>query len=576
MAGGLFNSGCCCGTCAIGSDTFPTDGSGVPTGWTLRTGGFDVAGGFLSCTTSNSMALFSTPHPDGIASAIVTVEVYFAGAEQETIVFDHSGSDDNNFYFVRIELYLLSLWRMNAGTPELLRCIRADNTAGPATITAYFDGQTSGMFAASNGTVSVWTDVGTGHTGTYVGLGTRTIDSQADFDTFTFAKYKQSGNSCDEFVPPDCELAEDNFNSADDTDPGCPWDELAGTGGIVSNKYVFTATNSRSRFTPGSADGAMSVSVKFQGTTAGNTIEVGVGSDTTASAMWYARLAIGLNKDLLIGSIAGGTLASIAGTIDTTIDTEYTITVTLANGRLCASLTDDNGAQYVTTLVTVPTTLKYATLGTRTVVSGSVKFDDFILSRSFDEDTRQSCATCDATGPNCYSDCCPEAATEMHVTVAAGLTNKTNCTWCAALVGTFVADYVSGCIFRYCSCPGADNHDCDETCDDGTDGPCGTGDSTGTGPCGAGIHISVEIKVDGSNLCYLRANVGVNRSTLATGYALAFARYESAHGISPCSGQTYTLSIVTTPTDCGSGIIAPYTDGCNGSFPATITVQAAP
>ena len=57
----------------------------------------------------------------------------------------HDGSDDDNFYYVLVELYFLSLYRMNGGTPELLRCVRADNTAGPATITAYFDGETSGI-----------------------------------------------------------------------------------------------------------------------------------------------------------------------------------------------------------------------------------------------------------------------------------------------------------------------------------------------------------------------------------------------------------------------------------------------
>lgn len=564
----MLHLGGCCGTCDIGADTFPTDGSGVPTGWTLRTGAFDVVSGFLDSTTSDSLALFSTAHPDGIASAIVTVDVYFGADDEGTIVFNHSGSSDAAYHFVKVTPYEMSLWSRSGSVDTLLKCISCDLTGGPSSVTAYFDGQTTGTFAAVSGAAYVYYNVGTGHTGTYVGLGTKTIAAEMAFDNFDFNKYEQSGNGCASYTPDDCELGADNFNRADDADPGCSWDELAGTGGISSNKYSFTATTSRSRFKIGSDDGAMSVSVKFQGTTAGNTIEVGVGSDTTASAMWYARLAIGLNKDLIIGSIAAGSLATISGTIDTTVDTEYTLTVTLANDRLCASFTDDNGAQFISTAVTVPTTLKYATLGTRTVVSGSVKFDDFVLSEGYDAADHPTCTNCGSSGPTC-TDCCPETASEFTVTIAAGLTNKTNCNICARVAGDFVLATTNGeCCFKY-----LDITD-DETCDDGAT----TGVSCASGDTGAqaevGIYLCYKVDPD-TNQCYIAVLFILSVGLVSAGDGfLAFATYLSSGPINPCSGDSITLDLYTGAEDCGHNpyLVVAETPGCNGAWPATITV----
>lgn len=586
---------CTTPTCEIGSHAFGTDGSGVPTGWTLRDGAFDVVGGFLSCTTSNSLALFSTPHPDGIASAIVEVEVYFAGNEQEIIVFDHDGSDDDNFYYVLVELYFLSLYRMNGGTPELLRCVRADNTAGPATITAYFDGETSGMFAATNGTQSVWTDVGTGHAGTYVGLGTRTIDSQADFDNFVATKYKQPDNDCEEFVPDDCEDSSDTFGSPDDGDLGCPWTEISGTALIDTGKLSFTANSSRARFNNSLPTGKMSVTVDVTGSANGNVAEIGVGANSATTTRYYARLTTGPTGTLVLGSAAGGTLATLSS-VATTAGATYELTVTLSTNRLCVSMSDNSGARYLSTPATPPSGTSYATLGAPTV-SGSVKFDDFILSKAYDEDDAPTCEQCAATGSTC-SDCCPEGHTQMIVDIGPGLTDKATCHWCSLVDGEFTLTG-GGCVFNYCmhatnagdGC--CDTYECDRDCDDGFGAiPC-TGDGTAGGINCTGVYIAADIRVDSNSLCYLRVTVYVVNSLpvdevtecgAVTTPALAAAIYESERGagVSPCSGELYTLYKITASTDCDGdterpGAVWPaFKDGCNGDWPDTITIRSAP
>ena len=572
-------SGCCSPTCDIGSDTFPTNGSGAPSGWTLRTGGVDVAFGYLEFTTSDSIVLFNTAHPDGLASAIVTVDIVFGDAEQMIIIFDHDGSDDDNFYYVQIEPYFLSLCRMNAGTPQVLKCVACDATANPSVVNAWFDGETSGTFAAAvdNPAYQVYYNVGTGHTGDRIGLGCRTIIAAGDFDNFVVEKYKQSGNSCDDYTPVPCDIGEDDFNRVDDADPGCPWDELAGTSAITSNKLSFTAANSRAQFVHGAEDGAMSVRVRFAGANTGDVVEIGVGANSGATAMHYARLEIGANKPLILGTLAGGTITSKTG-VDTSAGVEYTIDVTLANGRLCASMTDQTpDLQFVSTAVTLPSGTVYATLGCRTVTS-AVTFDNFEMFQGRTVD--HQCAECGASGPTCDT-CCPDQATlSAFVDIAGSLTDIATCSYCSAASGEFEAVRESDCVWHYCQYESSDAVACllNAACADGTvctdlTNCSGLGDATACGGC-KGVDFRVTIAVEADNTCSITVIFAITHRYTVSGGGCLFAgilaygvyRY-TGDPIDPCNGDSYTVTLDTT--ECYGK------PGCSGTLPTTLSVRFA-
>lgn len=555
-------AGCtCCGTCEIGSDTFPTDGAGVPSGWTARTGAADVVGTALEITTSNSIILFNTGHPDNIASCIVDVEIVsWGGNDPARVIVGHDGADDDDFYYCEAKLYELKLCKMTAGVPSVLKCVAHDATSG--TLRVYFDGATSGVFAATLGSKSVWT-TGVSSTGKYVALGLGTVDGGVTFDNFVLTKYKQSDNSCVQFTPAECAIAGDDFERPDDSDPGCPWTELAGTSAIDTGKFSFTAANSRALFTPSTPDGEMSVTVSVTGSANDNVAEIGVGSNSGATSLFYARLTTGTNKTLILGSLAGGTLATHSD-IDTTAGSTYTITVTLASGRLCAHLTDNTQGRYLSVAVTVPSTESYATLGCRTV-SGSVKFDNFILQHGFELTGSPTCPACGITGNVC-GDCCPEAYTTATVSIVGGFTDNGACTLCGRLGGDYICDLVSTCVYLYEECP--IGSPCEEECDldEGYIAACSSsGDPV---EVITGIKITTTVALDADGNCYVIVTISLQSVNNSTVDPVAVASYRSPVGaaVAPCDGVPLVLDLINIDA-CDNRV-----GGCVGTWPSTITV----
>lgn len=598
---GCTGAGCGCGevTCEICDDDFNRADSsniniGAPFTWDIRDGAASISGNLLEISTSDTLLICGTGHPDNLASAVVTADVYFGANDPARIIVGHDGSDDDNFHFVEIKPYELALYEMVSGTPNLLACVGCDATGNPSTIRVYFDGETTGRFTATCGTAVVETDGISAAGKKYVGLGLGTVDGGIAFDNFTFAKHKQEGNSCSEYGPDDCDLGSDQFNRSDDADPGCGWDEQAGTSSIASGGLSFTAANSRARFNISNPDnGALSVNVDYTSTNDNNVAEIGVGANSAGTTRFYCRITSGTSKTFLIGSTASGTLDS--KTITTTSGSTYAVTVTLDDTRLCASIY--SGATligFLSATVTTPAVESWATLGTVGLSAGSVKFDNFELTRGKHADS-EGCPACFITAEDC-TDCTADCGVggQFIVDVAGGLTDEAGCDNCVLLDGSFALDFLQApCVYAYCLCYEDDEGACDE--DGGTcfaalaDVGCmpfGGGDVACL-YCG-GVAVFLEVLVDEEGLCYLRVTLGVVYTRCPgfgeTGW-MAFAQYESEPGLfmSPCSGDTFTLTrydgadvcSFTTPNSYRNetGWAPPDTAGCDGSFPATITVR---
>lgn len=596
----------CCSTptCEIGSDEFSVDGSGAPSGWTQREGTVDgVSGGIVEITTSDTIMLFNTAHPDGIAAQFVSIDVYFGdGTDEAIIIMNHDGSDDDNFYFVKMTEGFLSLWQMSGGTPTLLNCVAANNAGVPSTITAYFDGQTTGIFAADSSGVRVWVDVGTGHSGTYVGLGSRTIGTVVAFDAFDYRKYSQGADSCPSFSLDDCDLGEDDFDRPNSSDIGCPWEDLAGASEIDSNRLKFTSANSRVRFRTGNPDnGAMRVTADVASSNTGNIVEIGLGY--SGGTYWWARLQFGTGGTFALGSTASGTLAST--TVTTATATTYGFVAALSDGLLCAEIQSGGTTLKVISIpVTVPSGERFATLGC-TTLTGNITCDNFVLKRAH-EDSQETCLRCGAYAFEC-ADCCPvDHGLDMIVDIGSGLTNKATCSLCSQVDGEFTATLINACTWIYCQhdmsslpdpCVCAD-YDCDSDCNDGgfpESGPgtqeCHSGDGSASAIGCNGIYIIVETRVDTSGKCYLwvwvmllvkPAPTDDSPCIVGKGVIMAEACYATALGddVTPCSGDTYTLDLYNGSFACNDEhrpghFFPPYSDGCNGAWPATITVRAA-
>lgn len=214
---------CCAGLCLVGTDDF--ERASIGDGWVADAGSWSIASEVLQTTSANGRLEYQTPHPESIASAIVTVQVkgsasgdclriwlttdLFVELEVETNGFGYLRLYDNSGEIAetRVEGATLSTWH------SLIGCYHYGDGRISERLSGHFIPGETGF------TTQVYTQeryVIDGGTGNYVGLATGSLTGTASFDTFEFQAHESAGQIyCPNCL--ECEI-------------WTPWSPASGTG----------------------------------------------------------------------------------------------------------------------------------------------------------------------------------------------------------------------------------------------------------------------------------------------------------------------------------------------------------
>lgn len=203
---------CCCGSCAICSDTFDRSDStdidtGSTCGWTETAGGWEIVSNTLQVTSSktNAIALCDSQTHASSAAAKVTVDLR-STSNNDLLRVIVNYVDSSNYHFVEFKFGVASsiftpaftLYQRVAGTNTAIGTtgVMATSASTTYTMTVCF---ASGVFSATVGSVTASHGVATPSAARSVGLGTgATAAGTISFDNFSVVHGRSSVNpTCD-------------------------------------------------------------------------------------------------------------------------------------------------------------------------------------------------------------------------------------------------------------------------------------------------------------------------------------------------------------------------------------------
>lgn len=258
-----------------------------------------------------------------------------------------------------------------------------------------------------------------------------------------------------------CEIFSDNFDRADNADPGSDWTEVSGTSAISSNQLVFTAAGVILCNTAHpDGDSSMVVEVDFRHNALARTCDVLV-AVVDSSNYFYARYTVqGASGGIAIRRNNGGSHSQILA-ITTTINTNTTYAARVCvseNGSITASL---NGNPRVTAF-SQPVSGSKCGLGCN--VGGTATFNNFSFQKSRNSGSAESCEGCRSVCIRCNDSSGP---VQLQLTVPPGTVVDDTCDDCDNANGIFVLDRVDSvagtCVWRSADfavpCPNPLAHD---------------------------------------------------------------------------------------------------------------------
>jgi hypothetical protein len=215
--------------CSIGRDDFNRPDDASVTGWTETN--FSVSSNQLVTSSSNSVARFNTPHPDGDSDGVVSALV--SGSADDEIQVFLDATDSSNFHYAELRLpaavgepACLSLHDRVGGLSTTLNKINVDAAAAVAHTLQCFlspDGLLTARLDFGQSICAQVTPIGGDQAGVAVG----SISGSAHFDNFSFLRHRQASGdyaSCPS-APCGCGVIDDNFEGSAF---GCQYSGVAG------------------------------------------------------------------------------------------------------------------------------------------------------------------------------------------------------------------------------------------------------------------------------------------------------------------------------------------------------------
>lgn len=250
-----------------------------------------------------------------------------------------------------------------------------------------------------------------------------------------------------------CGITEDDFNVPSDTsDMGSKWSEVAGDWQNVSDKAVIASDDALMITTAAHPDsettGIVTCTVDHEASgiqskiiicyeDTDNYLYCRITSGSPHTVALYQRVA---GVDSVLG--ATGFLASV------TSNGLDALTVALCHTGNVLSVNVENGSgsiRSLTRVVAAPSSGTKAGLGTGTVSSNDVIFDDFVFARHND-DAHPTCADCSLECNTCDNDIAPPA----FLVYVEGLLDTASCNDCAQHDGSYVVP-MTGLITDQCT-----------------------------------------------------------------------------------------------------------------------------
>lgn len=414
--------GCCCPECTIYSDEFSSDTIG--TDWTEVAGDWSIAAGTLAIADTSAILTADTAHPDGNdSSMVVRVDVRLAAADDRARVIV-AYEDTDNYLFVefwinsdgcgRIRAYVRDAGTTTAASDELGITVNLDLDAWHQLTVCYFSNSPDSTlgFRVRSSEGNIWgdtADVAPSISGDQAGLGTgATVSEAIEFDNFEFLYHHDEDHPncprCD--ADQNCVLHRDDFRRANNDNPGCAWEEVAGDWDIASNELTIATDDAILRnwtqhpqddahvlitFTfRADAGAALMVILDYEDDENFLYVLLEPGSHGDCGRVSFWRRTAGVDTQI-------GTSSLLLGMTDGS-GNEHSVTVCWQDEGLRVSLDPASGSEYTSftrhSVHGVEQVAAQPYVGFGTLSASQIWIDDFELQRLRDDD-HPTCPECE-------------------------------------------------------------------------------------------------------------------------------------------------------------------------------------
>lgn len=578
--------GCCCAECVIFEDGFDRDdSSSLGTNWTETSGEWEIVTNALEVDAGDSILLYSGAFTETYFNLLAVINADTV-ADEARLIFAYE--DSSNYWYAQAridtDLVFVSIWQVAGGTPTNM----TGELSQKASTTEY--GASDDFILRvcySSGRLIVNVIGGTDPTGEVgigivhllsgalpagdVGLGTGDQTGTIRFLSFTFEKNFAEETACP-FCTSDCYLEHDDFDRADDSDPGANYDVRTGTFAIASNVLTTTSSTSVAVTVDESPTTKQVVRMKVSHsayTVVSRLIVSWIDDDNFV----FVELFESSDRLTLFARVykrSGGTdtLQSTQSRTKTAIQTTFYVQACVSGNGFIVGISFigyDNFLVINLGLAITGMTGVKAGIGTRSS-TGTATFEEFQFLRHYSDTS--GCPACPPACGNCTEEYPPfvEYVADLG---AFGLTDG-QCGYCDQITGewTLTNTSATGCTWEYRDCDVCSLTEVDPNCSDR-------------------VHLYITMiisNVGGGNIkfqvtimLYAATGTDPNCTTVAPacGASERKAVYESG-SISKtgdvCQDMPLTLDLVSDSFNDEPGGRAAW---CNGTAPATITLEAA-